>query len=166
MVALGTINDFSVLSLFFSSVKFLNLDIMSGISFSFSIILARAKGNLEFVVKSATVIDELNDGDSVLISEGCTHHRQCDDIGTVKIPNMIRKRTGKNINFEFTSGREFPEDLLRYKLIIHCGVCMLNDKEIKYRQNMAITSNIPMTNYGIAIAYMKGILDRSVEVFV
>ncbi|MBE5936118.1 MAG: [FeFe] hydrogenase H-cluster maturation GTPase HydF [Lachnospiraceae bacterium] len=133
---------------------------------SFSILLARAKGNLDFVVKSAGIIDEIEDGDCVLISEGCTHHRQCDDIGTVKIPNLLRKRTGKNINFEFTSGREFPEDLSKYKLIIHCGGCMLNDKEIKYRQNKAMRAGIPMTNYGIAIAYMKGILDRSVSMFI
>ena len=132
---------------------------------SFSILFARAKGDFEYVVKSVGVIDELMDGDSVLVSEGCTHHRQCEDIGTVKIPNMIRGRTGKNINFEFTSGREFPEDLSKYKLIIHCGGCMLNDKEIKYRQNMSMNNNIPMTNYGIAIAHMKGILNRSIEVF-
>lgn len=130
---------------------------------SFSILFARAKGDFEYVVKSVGVIDELMDGDSVLVSEGCTHHRQCEDIGTVKIPNMIRGRTGKDINFEFTSGREFPEDLSKYKLIIHCGGCMLNDKEVRYRQRMAKDSNIPMTNYGITIAYVKDILSRSTE---
>ncbi len=130
---------------------------------SFSILFARAKGDFEYVVKSVGVIDELMDGDSVLVSEGCTHHRQCEDIGTVKIPNMIRGRTGKDINFEFTSGREFPEDLSKYKLIIHCGGCMLNDKELRYRQRMAKDSNIAMTNYGITIAYVKGILNRSTE---
>jgi hypothetical protein len=112
-----------------------------------------------------STIDELVDGDTVLIAEGCTHHRQCNDIGTVKLPNLIRKRCGKDINFEFTSGREFPEDLNKYKMIIHCGGCMLNDKELKYRQKRAISEGIPMTNYGIAIAYMKGILARSVDVF-
>jgi [FeFe] hydrogenase H-cluster maturation GTPase HydF len=132
---------------------------------SFSIILARAKGNLSYVVKSVSTIDELVDGDTVLIAEGCTHHRQCNDIGTVKLPNLIRKRCGKDINFEFTSGREFPEDLNKYKMIIHCGGCMLNDKELKYRQKRAISEGIPMTNYGIAIAYMKGRLARSVDVF-
>ena len=133
---------------------------------SFSIILARAKGNLDYIVESANVIDSLKDGDIVLVAEGCTHHRQCDDIGTVKIPNLIRKRTGKEVNFEFTSGREYPENLDKYALIIHCGGCMLNDKEIRYRQNKAMKMDKPFTNYGIAIAHMNGILDRSVEVFI
>ena len=132
---------------------------------SFSILLARAKCNFDYVVNSVSIIDELKDGDYVLISEGCTHHRQCEDIGTVKIPNLIRKRTGKNINFEFTSGRSFSEDLQKYKLVIHCGGCMLNDKEIRYRQNMALHSNVPMTNYGITIAYIKNILNRSIQCF-
>ena len=132
---------------------------------SFSIILARAKGNFEYVIKSAKVIDELEDNDIVLISEGCTHHRQCDDIGTVKLPNWIRTRTGKDVKFEFTSGREFPDNLDKYRLIIHCGGCMLNDKEIKYRQNRASKAGKAMTNYGTAIAYMNGILERSVEMY-
>ncbi len=132
---------------------------------SFSILMARYKGQLAGAVQGATVIDKLQDGDTVLISEGCTHHRQCDDIGTVKIPNWLKKRTGKNLNFVFSSGVEFPDDLSPYQLVIHCGGCMLNEREMKYRQKCAADQNIPFTNYGIAIAYMQGILKRSVEIF-
>ena len=101
----------------------------------------------------------------ILISEGCTHHRQCEDIGTVKLPRLIKKRTEKNVTFEFTSGTEFPTDLSKYKMIIHCGACMLNEREMKYRLKCAEDAGIPITNYGIAIAHMTGILKRSVELF-
>jgi len=110
-------------------------------------------------------IENLNDGDRILISEGCTHHRQCDDIGTVKLPNWIKKYTGKDLKLYFTSGTEFPTDLSEYKLIIHCGGCTLNEKEMKYRLKCANDNKIPMTNYGTLIAYMNGILERSIEVF-
>lgn len=132
---------------------------------SFSILFARYKGNLETVVKGAKTLDSLKDGDTVLIAEGCTHHRQCDDIGTVKLPRLIQNHTGKSINFEFTSGTEFPLDLSTYKLIIHCGGCTLNEREMKFRLKCAEDAGIPMTNYGIAIAHMNGILKRSIEIF-
>ena len=132
---------------------------------SFSILMARYKGNLEQAVRGVTALDHLKDGDTVLISEGCTHHRQCDDIGTVKIPRWIREYTGKEIRIETTSGTEFPDDLTKYKLIIHCGGCMLNEREMKYRLSCAEDQGVPMTNYGIMIAYVKGILKRSVQVF-
>ena len=132
---------------------------------SFSILMARYKGDLKTVVHGAAAIDLLEDGDTVLISEGCTHHRQCDDIGTVKIPRWLKEQCLKEINLEFTSGTEFPDDLSKYKLIIHCGGCMLNEREMKYRLKCAEDSGVPITNYGTAIAYMKGILKRSVEVF-
>lgn len=133
---------------------------------SFSILMARYKGNLEQAVRGVTALDRLEDGDTVLISEGCTHHRQCDDIGTVKIPRWIREYTGgKEIRIETTSGIEFPDELTKYKLIIHCGGCMLNEREMKYRLSCAEDQGVPMTNYGIMIAYVKGILKRSVEVF-
>lgn len=132
---------------------------------SFSILFARYKGSLETAVKGATAIEQLNDGDKILISEGCTHHRQCGDIGTVKLPNLLKKYTGKNFDFEFTSGTEFPEDLSAYKLVIHCGGCMLNEREMKYRYLCAAEQNVPITNYGTAIAYMNGILKRSVTPF-
>ena len=132
---------------------------------SFSILMSRYKGNLEQAVAGVTALDGLEDGDTVLISEGCTHHRQCDDIGTVKIPRWIREYTGKEIKRETTSGTEFPDDLTKYKLIIHCGGCMLNEREMKYRLSCAADQGVPMTNYGIMIAYVKGILKRSVEVF-
>lgn len=132
---------------------------------SFSILFARYKGNLEAAVSGVTALDLLKDGDTILISEGCTHHRQCDDIGTVKIPRWIREYTGKELRFETSSGTEFPDDLGRYSLIVHCGGCMLNEREMKYRLSCAQDQNIPMTNYGILIAYVKGILRRSVEVF-
>ena len=132
---------------------------------SFSILFARYKGNLETAVRGVTAVDGLRDGDVVLISEGCTHHRQCDDIGTVKIPRWIREYTGKEVQFETTSGTEFPDDLSRYRMVIHCGGCMLNEREMKYRLSYAQDQDVPMTNYGILIAYVKGILKRSVEVF-
>lgn len=132
---------------------------------SFSILMARYKGNLEQAAAGVTALDRLDDGDMILISEGCTHHRQCDDIGTVKIPRWIREYTGKDIRIETTSGTEFPDDLTKYKLIIHCGGCMLNEREMKYRLSCAADQGVPMTNYGILIAYVKGILKRSVEVF-
>ncbi len=132
---------------------------------SFSILMARYKGNLEQAVAGVTALDRLNDGDTVLISEGCTHHRQCGDIGTVKLPNWIKNYTGKDVKFEFTSGTEFREDLSKYKLIVHCGGCMLNEREMKYRLRTAEEQGVPMTNYGILIAYVHGILKRSVEIF-
>lgn len=132
---------------------------------SFSILMARYKGLLTSAVKGAAMIDKLNDGDKILISEGCTHHRQCNDIGTVKLPNWLKKHTGKELNFEFSSGTHFPEDLTRYKLIIHCGGCMLNEREVRYRVKCAENQGAPITNYGIAIAFMNGILKRSLEVF-
>ncbi|MDN0060562.1 [FeFe] hydrogenase H-cluster maturation GTPase HydF [Mediterraneibacter glycyrrhizinilyticus] len=132
---------------------------------SFSILMARYKGNLEQAVRGVTALDGLEDGDTVLISEGCTHHRQCDDIGTVKIPRWIREYTGKDVQIVTSSGTEFPDDLKKYKLIIHCGGCMLNEREMKYRLSCAADQGVPMTNYGIMIAYVKGILKRSVQVF-
>ncbi len=132
---------------------------------SFSILFARHKGNLEELVKGAAVIDKLNDGDSILISEGCTHHRQCDDIGTYKIPKWLSEYTGKKFVIETSSGTEFPEDLSKYKLIIHCGGCMLNEKEMKYRIRYAEEQGIPIVNYGIFIAYVHGILKRSLMPF-
>ena len=132
---------------------------------SFSILFARYKGNLKTVVHGAYTLDKLKNGDKILISEGCTHHRQCGDIGTVKLPNLIRKYTGKDFQFEFTSGTEFPLNLSEYQLIIHCGGCMLNEREMKYRLKCAEDAHIPMTNYGTAIAYMNGILNRSISIF-
>lgn len=132
---------------------------------SFSILFARYKGDLKTVVQGAKVIDSLKDGDKILISEGCTHHRQCDDIGTVKLPRFIKNYTKKEFQFEFTSGMGFPDDLSQYKLIIHCGGCMLNEREMKYRIACANDLSIPITNYGILIAYMQGILKRSVKPF-
>lgn len=126
---------------------------------SFSILMARCKGVLESATNGAKAIDNLQDGDIVLISEGCTHHRQCDDIGTVKLPKLLRKYTDKSINIETTSGRDFPSDLTKYKLVIHCGGCMLNEKEINHRRQIAEMYGVPFTNYGIAISYMNGIFD-------
>ncbi len=130
---------------------------------SFSILFARYKGNLKTLVDGASALDSLKDGDRILISEGCTHHRQCDDIGTVKLPNWIRSYTKKEIEFEFTSGTEFPLDLSSYKMIVHCGGCMLNEREMKYRLKCAEDAKIPITNYGTCIAYINGILNRSLE---
>ncbi len=132
---------------------------------SFSILMARYKGFLETAVAGAAAIERLQDGDRVLISEGCTHHRQCDDIGTVKLPNWLRKYTGKDIVIETSSGKGFPEDLSPYKLVIHCGGCMLNEREMRYRRQFAGDSGVPFTNYGTAIAYMNGILKRTLSVF-
>ena len=132
---------------------------------SFSILFARYKGNLSQVARGAAVLSKLKDGDTVLISEGCTHHRQCNDIGTVKLPGWVKGFSNKNVRFDFTSGGEFPDDLSKYALIIHCGGCMLNEREMKYRLRLAEDSGIPMTNYGIAIAYMHGILQRSLSPF-
>ena len=130
---------------------------------SFSILMARYKGDLETNVKGARTLEKLRDGDKVLISEGCTHHRQCEDIGTVKMPRWIKEYTGKQLEFHFTSGTEFPLDLTEYALIVHCGGCTLNEREMKYRLKCAEDQNIPMTNYGICIAYMNGILERSIR---
>ena len=132
---------------------------------SFSILFARYKGDLKETVKGVKTLENLKDNDTILISEGCTHHRQCDDIGTVKIPKWITKYTNKKINFEFTSGTEFPYDLSKYKMIIHCGGCTLNEREMKYRVKCAQDQNIPFTNYGILIAYTQGILKRTLEPF-
>lgn len=132
---------------------------------SFSILFARYRGTLESAVKGATVIDNLRGGETILISEACTHHRQCNDIGTVKLPNLIRQFTGKNFNFEWTAGRDFPENPTKYALIAHCGGCMLNDKEMQRRYNHAAECGVPITNYGILIAYMNGILERSLRPF-
>lgn len=132
---------------------------------SFSILFARYKGILDHAVKGARALDKLEDGDTILISEGCTHHRQCEDIGTVKIPAWIRDYTKKDFNFKFSSGGQYPTDLAEFKLIIHCGGCMLNEKEMRYRLNSAVDQGVPITNYGILISYMQGILDRSIAVF-
>lgn len=132
---------------------------------SFSILFARYKGSLESTVKGAAGLNKLKDGDKVLISEGCTHHRQCEDIGTVKIPRWIERYTGKKLVYEWSSGTEFPEDLSDYSLVVHCGGCMLNEREMKYRQKQAGRQGIPMTNYGILIACTQGILKRSLMPF-
>ena len=131
---------------------------------SFSIIMARYKGDLPELIKGASVLGKLENGDKVLISEGCTHHRQCNDIGTVKLPKWIKEYSGKNIEFSFTSGGDFPGNLCDYKLVVHCGGCMLGDKEVKSRMERAIAQNVPVTNYGLALAKFSGILDRSLEI--
>lgn len=132
---------------------------------SFSILMARFKGFLETAVKGAASIEMLKDGDTVLISEGCTHHRQCEDIGTVKLPKWLKEHTGKELKIKTSSGTEFPEDLSEYSLVIHCGGCMLNEREMKYRMKCSMDQEVPFTNYGTAIAYMNGILRRSIEIF-
>lgn len=132
---------------------------------SFSILFARYKGNLETMVHGVKALDILEDGDKVLISEGCTHHRQCDDIGTVKIPRWLKEYTGKELIIETSSGTEFPDDLGSYKMIIHCGGCMLNEREMKYRIGCAQDQGIPIANYGMVIAYIHGILKRSLSPF-
>ena len=132
---------------------------------SFSILFARYKGNLDTVVNGARALDTLQDGDTILLCEGCTHHRQCEDIGTVKLPKWIREYTGKTLNFAFTSGTEFPLELEQYKMIIHCGGCTLSEREMRYRLKCAEDAKLPITNYGTAIAYIKGILERSIEIF-
>ncbi len=130
---------------------------------SFSILMARYKGDLAQNVAGALALERLQDGDRVLISEGCTHHRQCEDIGTVKLPRWIREYTGKEVDFHFTSGTEFPTDLSPYALVVHCGGCTLNEKEMQHRLQRAAEQGIPMTNYGICIACLHGILKRSIE---
>lgn len=132
---------------------------------SFSILFSRYKGDLSEQIKAVKAIDSLKDGDYVLISEGCSHHRQCDDIGTVKIPRWLKEHSGKKINYEFSSGTEFPRDLSKYKAVIHCGGCTLNEKEMKHRIAVAKEQNVPITNYGIFIAYTQGILKRSLQAF-
>ena len=132
---------------------------------SFSILFARYKGNLEGAAKSVKKLSQLCDGDTVLISEGCTHHRQCDDIGTVKLPAWLRAYTGKELNFAFTSGGEFPEELSPYAVVIHCGACMLGEAELKSRAAKCRAAGVPMTNYGMAIAEMNGIFKRSCALF-
>ena len=132
---------------------------------SFSILMARYKGLLSAAAPGAAAVEHLKDGDTILIAEGCTHHRQCDDIGTVKIPNWLRKYTGKDIRIETCSGTEFPEDLTKYAMVIHCGGCMLNEREVRYRTKCAVDQGVPITNYGTFIAYVNGILKRSLEVF-
>lgn len=131
---------------------------------SFSILFARYKGNLNTLVRGANALDSLSDGDTVLLSEGCTHHRQCGDIGTVKLPRWIEQYTGKKLDFAFTSGTEFPSDLSRYRIVIHCGGCMLNEREMKYRIRCSEDAGVPITNYGTAIAHLKGILPRSIKI--
>ncbi len=133
---------------------------------SFSILFARYKGNLELAAHGAQALKRLKDGDHVLICEGCTHHRQCEDIGTVKLPRMLKQFTQKDLQFTFTSGTDFPSDLSPYQVIIHCGGCTLTEKEMQYRLDCAREQGIPITNYGISIACMKGILERSMEVFI
>lgn len=132
---------------------------------SFSILFARYKGNLWQLVDGAETLDKLKDGDTILISEGCTHHRQCGDIGTEKLPSWIRKYTGKAIEFAFTSGGEFPKDLSKYALVVHCGGCMLSEREVAARLERCSDVNVPVTNFGTAIAKMNGILERSLQVF-
>ncbi|MBQ8475879.1 [bacterium] len=132
---------------------------------SFSILFARFKGELDVLIEGAKKLKELKEGDKILISEGCTHHRQCSDIGTVKLPNWIKNYTKKDFEFHFTQGGEFPSDLEKYSLIVHCGGCMLNEKEMKYRIEKAVKSGVKIVNYGILIAYMNGILNRALKIF-
>ena len=132
---------------------------------SFSILFARYKGDLRTAVLGAAALRRLKDGDTVLISEGCTHHRQCGDIGTEKLPRWVKSYTGRDVNFAFTSGGEFPDDLSPYALVIHCGACMLNEREMQSRLCRAAEQSVPITNYGIAIAQMHGILDRALQPF-
>ena len=131
---------------------------------SFSILMARWKGFLSTAVQGVEALSQIKDGDKILIAEGCTHHRQCEDIGTVKLPQWIRAYTGREPEFVFCSGTEFPEDLDAFKLVVHCGGCMLNEKEMRYRMQIAVAQQIPFTNNGILIAHMNGILARSIEV--
>ena len=132
---------------------------------SFSILFARYKGDLRQAVAGVKALERIQDGDKILIAEGCTHHRQCDDIGTVKIPRFLKQYTGKKLRIETSSGMEFPEDLSSYGLVIHCGGCMLNEREVRWRMHCALAQDVPITNYGIAIAHMKGILRRSIGIF-
>ena len=130
---------------------------------SFSILMARYKGSLESAVSGAEKMKNLNDGDTILISEGCTHHRQCGDIGTQKLPKWLKEYTKKELNFKFTSGKDFPEDLSGIALVIHCGGCMLTEREMQYRRRFCEENNVPITNYGTAIAQINGILSKSLE---
>ena len=132
---------------------------------SFSILFARYKGDLEELIRGARAVEALKDGDKVLISEGCTHHRQCEDIGTVKLPKWIGRFTGKQLDFSFSSGNHFPDNLTDYSVIVHCGACMLNRKEMSHRITTAKEAEVPIVNYGVIIAYMQGILDRTTEPF-
>ena len=132
---------------------------------SFSILMARYKGELAELVRGAAQLSRLKDGDKLLISEGCTHHRQCGDIGTEKLPKWISKFSDAAITFDFTAGGDFPEDVSRYALVVHCGGCMLNEKEMKHRIRTAVDCETPIVNYGVAIAHMNGILKRSLELF-
>ena len=132
---------------------------------SFSILMARYKGFLDTAVKGVSAAKDLRDGDRVLLAEGCTHHRQCNDIGTVKIPRWLKQYTSKELTVDTCSGREFPEDLTPYRLVIHCGGCMLTENAVLARMNQAIRQEVPFTNYGIAIAFMTGALERSLRLF-
>ncbi|MCR1954149.1 [FeFe] hydrogenase H-cluster maturation GTPase HydF [Clostridioides mangenotii] len=132
---------------------------------SFSILFARQKGDLNELIDGANAINNLKDGDTILIAEGCTHHAQDDDIGRIKIPNMLKKKTEKDLNFEFSSGVSFTEDINKYSLVVHCGACMMNRKEMLSRIEKAKSHNVPIVNYGILIAFVKGILERSIEIF-
>ncbi len=132
---------------------------------SFSILFSRYKGELETQLKGVSALSSIEDGDRILIAEGCTHHRQCGDIGTCKIPDWIRNYTGKKPVFEFTSGTEFPEDVSSYKMVVHCGGCMLNEREMKYRIACCQDQGVPITNYGLLIAQVTGILKRSLGPF-
>lgn len=130
---------------------------------SFSILMARYKGSLESAIKGAEKMKNLDDGDTILISEGCTHHRQCGDIGTQKLPKWLKEYSGKELNFKFTSGKDFPEDLTGVSLVIHCGGCMLTEREMQYRRRFCEENNVPITNYGTAIAQINGILEKSLQ---
>ena len=132
---------------------------------SFSILMARYKGLLETAVRGVAAIDHLRDGDRILVAEGCTHHRQCEDIGTVKLPAWLRRHTGKELSFETSSGVGFPEDLSPYSLVLHCGGCMLNEREVQHRMRSAVEQGVPITNYGTTIAFVQGILRRSLSLF-
>lgn len=132
---------------------------------SFSILMARFKGFLDAAVHGVSAIDHLDDGDRVLMAEGCTHHRQCNDIGTVKIPRWLRQHTGKDIAIETCTGRDFPEDLTPYRAVIHCGGCMLTETVVQYRMRQALSQDVPFTNYGIVIARITGALERSLRLF-
>ena len=131
---------------------------------SFSILLARYKGFLDIAVEGAHTIDSLKNGAKILVSEGCTHHRQCEDIGTVKLPKLMKKYTGKELDFAFSSGHGFPDNLAEFDLVLHCGACMLGDKEVMARMSKSQEAGVPITNYGTAIAHMNGILDRSIKI--
>ena len=129
---------------------------------SFSILMARHKGFLDTALAGVRAIDELKEGDRILIAEGCTHHRQCNDIGTVKIPRWLQKHSQVGFVLETCSGREFPQDLSEYRVVIHCGGCMLNEREVQTRMQRAVSQGVPFINYGVLIAYMNGILERSI----